>query len=446
MFKQPIRITIGIFMLIFSLNSFAQVQKPVYTSMTPISNGYYEYLPQGYNNNPNEKFPLLIFVHGLGECGNGTTELSKVLTNGTPRLINQGTFPTSFTSGGQTFKFIILSPQFTNWPGYAQIYDILNYAVTHYKVDIDRIYLTGLSMGGGCVWEYAGFSKAFAERVAAIVPVCGASGSTQERINNMADANLPVWATHNNTDPTVNVIFTNQYVDGMNSAPHPPNPLAKKSIFYDINGHDAWSRTYDPNYRENGMNVYEWMLSYKRNFSALPVTGMQFSANKKTNASALLSWSTYSEINNKGFYIERSSNGTQFTNIGFVAALSANNNGASYQFTDEHVARGNNYYRIRQVDLDGTASLSESRLLNFDMKTAVAVFPNPAADFVQIDLGYTAANCQIEIINTAGQRLRQFKYQQQNNIKINVTSLPTGIYSIRITSDGNRETRQVKIK
>ncbi|HAO04873.1 MAG TPA: hypothetical protein DCQ15_09365 [Chitinophagaceae bacterium] len=127
--------------------------------MTGFSNGYYEYLPQGYWNNPDEKFPLIIFVHGIGECGNGTSDLGKVLVHGTPKQINNGSFPTSFNVNGQNFKFIVLAPQFTGWAAYIQMNDVINYAVSHYKVDLNRIYLTGLSMGGGCVWEYAGYSQ-----------------------------------------------------------------------------------------------------------------------------------------------------------------------------------------------------------------------------------------------------------------------------------------------
>ena len=73
---------------------------------------------------------------------------------------------------------------------------------------------------------------------------------------------MPVWATHNQGDGTVPVAYTNDYVTYINQAPS-PNPLARKSV-WPGGGHDAWTRTYDPNYRENNMNVYEWMLQYQR--------------------------------------------------------------------------------------------------------------------------------------------------------------------------------------
>ncbi|MEO8112395.1 MAG: hypothetical protein ABI594_20270, partial [Ginsengibacter sp.] len=136
---------------------FAQVQTAKYISMTSLSNAYYEYLPQGYSTTGGQKYPLMIFVHGSGETGDGSpSQLSRVLRNGPPKLISQGIFPTSFTVKGQTFKFIVLSPQFTVWPDDINIDDIINYAIKNYNVDTSRIYLTGLSMGGGVVWQYAG--------------------------------------------------------------------------------------------------------------------------------------------------------------------------------------------------------------------------------------------------------------------------------------------------
>ncbi|UAY51509.1 carboxylesterase family protein [Ferruginibacter albus] len=275
--KNKLRLA-GIAMLLmclFSTKIFAQVQTPRYnTSMTSQSNGYYEYLPQGYNTG-SDKYPLLIFVHGIGELGDGSSsQLSKVLANGTPKQISQGIFPTSFTVGGQSFKFIVLSPQFINWPAPGDIENIINYAIQHYRVDQSRIYLTGLSMGGGVVWEYAGNNAGYANRVAAMVPISGASYPDVGRANIIAAANIAVWATHNNNDPTVASSNTTGYVNNINNAPIKPNPLAKMTIF-NASVHDAWTQTYDFNFRENGLNVYEWMLQFKRSTSGGTTTTNQ---------------------------------------------------------------------------------------------------------------------------------------------------------------------------
>lgn len=254
----------------FFIPVFAQVQTPRYLSMITNSNAFYEYLPQGYQSE-SVNYPLLIFVHGIGELGRGTlASLPNVLFNGPPRVIKDGKFPNSFRVGVDEFKFVVISPQFISWPTATDIKEVIDYAINHYKVDINRIYLTGLSMGGGVVWEYASNSVAYASRIAGLVPVCGVAPSNAQKGQNIASANLPVWATHNDGDGTVDVDNTHNFIRFINSSNPPPNPLAKKTIF-DDDSHDAWSKTYNPDFKENGLSVYEWMLLHKRGGGSQPV-------------------------------------------------------------------------------------------------------------------------------------------------------------------------------
>jgi len=241
----------------------AQVHTPKYVSPTGNIGGFWEYLPQGYNNN--ETYPLIISIHGVGELGQGNwSDLPRILNTGIPRLIQNGQFPVSFWSGGQSHKFIVISPQFRNWPVPNDVNDMINYAVQNYRVNPSRIYVTGMSMGGGITWEYA---SAFASRVAAIVPVCGASWPDHGRAQQIASGKVAVWATHNDADGTVPAWYTNDYVTHINN--NGANPPARKSIWAS-NSHDAWTKTYDPNYRENNLNIYEWMLQYAKGSSAPP--------------------------------------------------------------------------------------------------------------------------------------------------------------------------------
>ncbi len=433
-----------VLIIIVSFNLNAQTHTPVYASMTGFSNGYYEYLPQGYWNNPDEKFPVIIFVHGLGECGNGTTDLYKVLANGTPKQISQGIFPSSFTVGGQTHKFIVISPQFTNWVGHIQVNDVINYLVSHYKVDLNRIYLTGLSMGGGCIWDYAGYSQEYASRVAAIVPVCGASSATTDKINNIANADLAIWGTHNAGDGVVGVSSTITYVDGINNAPNPPSPLARKTIFQ-VSGHDAWSQTYNLNYRENGLNVYEWMLTYKRNLAALPVTGLNFNVTKRNNTSQL-QWTTLSETNNRGFAVEKSADGLTYTQITFINSSSLNGTGAAYQYTDLQPAAGKNYYRIKQVDNNERFTYSSIKTVDFSVKTSVQVYPNPASDFINIKTDAVAAKTVARLVNSAGQTVWQTAFSTQSKMSIPLVNVPAGIYYLQLETDGVKETYKIAVK
>ena len=250
--------SIAFFCLLFFVQPVdAQVQTPRYVSMCSLTNGYYEYLPQGYSATGSKTYPLILFIHGEGEIGDGSAaELPAVLTNGTPLQISQGIFPSSFTVNGQSFSFIVLSPQFNVWPTEISIDTVITYAIQHYNVDINRVYLTGLSMGGGVVWQYAGNNPTYASRLAAIVPICGASYPDVGRADIIAAGDIPVWATHNNNDPVCPVSYTIGYVDNINAAPTPPDPLANMTIF-NAATHDAWTATYDLSFvTENNLNCH----------------------------------------------------------------------------------------------------------------------------------------------------------------------------------------------
>jgi len=257
--------------LLLMLSTFvakSQVQTPRNITITANTHGFYEYLPQGYGTG--KKFPLILFFHGMGELGNGTTQLSTVLRNGPPKLISNGTFPKTFTVNGSTYSFIVISPQFVDWPTNTDVQSVLDYVVAHYDVDVSRIYLTGLSMGGAPTYEYPGFSSTYANRIAAIVPIAAASYPSLDRIKILAAANMPVWAMQNSGDPKLPVSYTQDYVNKFNACVPKPTPAAKMTIF-NANDHGGWATGYDPNYREDGKNVYEWMLQYSRGGATAPV-------------------------------------------------------------------------------------------------------------------------------------------------------------------------------
>ncbi|MEP6583688.1 MAG: hypothetical protein ABJA90_05465, partial [Ginsengibacter sp.] len=244
------------FTILIGSNLYSQTLTPKYISTTPLSNGYYEYLPQGYDPTSNKTYALLICIGGYGENGDGSPAQLPYVINvwgTTGWQINQGIFPNSFTVNGQPQKFIILFPQFTGVANPQSINDVIDYAILHYRVDVTRIYMTGFSLGGGLIWDYAGYSISYANRVAAIVPICGGSYADAMKAETIAAGNIAVWATHNDGDPTVPVqITTIDYVNFINAASSPPNPLAKMTIFHD-NAHNAWDSTYNLSY---GLHVY----------------------------------------------------------------------------------------------------------------------------------------------------------------------------------------------
>ena len=247
-----------IIFLFLSSYSYSQVQTPRYNSIGGNCGGYYEYLPQGYSSNSWQNYPLIVAIHGIGELGNGTTDLSNILNCWTalPRLIANGSFPTSFNAAGQSFSFIVISPQFKAWPSGADINAVVDYAIQNYRVDQSRIYVTGLSMGGGAVWDFAG---TYPSKVAAVVPICGAAWPDGTKAQAIASAKLAVWATHNQDDPTVSVNNTTGWVSLLQQY-----GAEVQSTIFQASGHDAWTKTYDPNFTQNGVNIYQWMLQHQR--------------------------------------------------------------------------------------------------------------------------------------------------------------------------------------
>ncbi|MBC7903506.1 MAG: dienelactone hydrolase family protein [Gemmatimonadaceae bacterium] len=219
--------------------------------------GFYRALPARYDLTT-KKYPLMIFIHGVGELGNGTSQLGSVLNNGVPKLLNERRFPAQFTVNGANHSFIVFSPQFKAWPSPADVNAMVDYAVANYRVDPTRIYVSGLSMGGGITWDYG---IAYSSRVAAIAPICGAAWPTQASCANIANDKVPVWAFHNEDDGTVTANTTRMIVDFINS--FNANPVARHTIWPN-GGHNSWTRATDPNTKDcDGKNMYEWMLQYK---------------------------------------------------------------------------------------------------------------------------------------------------------------------------------------
>lgn len=228
--------------------------------------GFYEYLPQGYNSST--KYPVIIFLHGIGEQGNGTSDLYKIESTGLPQVIKSGNFPTSFAVFGKSYSFVIICPQFSAWPSPDQVESVYSYVINNYYVDLNRVYLTGLSMGGGATWDYAGSSPSVSKKLAAVLPICGAAVPNDLGAKNIASQNLPVLATHNNDDDVVPVSNTIGWVDKINS--NSPQTRAVR-VVWPFGGHNAWSATYDPlNKFYNNMSAYEWMLQYSRESIVTP--------------------------------------------------------------------------------------------------------------------------------------------------------------------------------
>ncbi|MCL6524176.1 MAG: putative Ig domain-containing protein [Thermoflavifilum sp.] len=224
------------------------------------------HLPDDYASTTHA-YPLIVFFHGTGESG---TDLSKIYNSsgagGPAYFIAHNQWPSYFINprDGQPYKFIVVSPQASSWStDYKAVPFILAYLVKQYRIDTNRIYLTGLSAGGWTTWSYAAHYQVVPNyKPAAIVPMSMATVPGYPDAYYMAQDSLYAWGFG---DPNGDIwgLRTMQGMDSINAyAPGHARFTAYSG------GHCCWNRYYNPTYREviNGksMNIYEWMLQYAR--------------------------------------------------------------------------------------------------------------------------------------------------------------------------------------
>ncbi len=200
-----------------------------------VSYRYLLYLPKAYASETTRRWPLLLFLHGSGERGN---DLAKVKFNGPPKHLD----------GRDDFPFVVVSPQCPEdqrWQADA-LAALLDDVTSRLRIDVDRVYVTGLSMGGRGTWDLA---MSHPERFAAIAPVCG--GAIPDRACRLKD--VPVRAYHGAKDDVVPLAESQTVVEAVRKC----GGTADLVVYPDAN-HDSWTAAYaDP-------SLWEWLLSHRR--------------------------------------------------------------------------------------------------------------------------------------------------------------------------------------
>ena len=194
---------------------------------------YLLFLPDGYAKSK-QRWPLMLFLHGAGESG---TNLEKLKVLGPPKIVESK----------PDFPFILVSPQ-TSREGWNPdtLNALLDEVIRKYRVDKDRVCLTGASMGGSGTWRLA---AAHPEKFAAIVPLCGRGDPADAQ----KLARLPIWVFHGAKDSVVRIASENAMVEALKAA----GANVKFTVYPDA-GHDVWTETY------NNPELYEWLLQQKR--------------------------------------------------------------------------------------------------------------------------------------------------------------------------------------
>lgn len=169
----------------------------------------------------------------------------------------------------------------------------------------------------------------------------------------------------------------------------------------------------------------------------LPVKLYGFNAVKSGNT-ALLSWLTASESNNKGFEVQRSQDGLIWTNTGFVASQAQHGNSNEilrYEFTDYQPAKGKNLYRLKQLDRDGQFEFSPIRQLDFTSGSGsnIVLAPNPVDEKLRVT-GLSGKNA-IMIYTTTGQIIWKAATDNVSEYIVNMSAYTAGVYMIHITDE-----------
>jgi predicted peptidase len=200
---------------------------------------YLRYLPKEHPGANGRRWPLMLFLHGAGERGD---DLQRVAVHGPMSLVKQGT----------NFPFIIIAPQcpagelWRNEP----LLRLLDDVAVRLAVDTNRVYVTGLSMGGYGAWK---LGLAHPERFAALVPICGGASLIDVLLGtrDKGDAlkRLPIWAFHGAKDDVVSPDESTRVVQALRKS----GLKEVKLTLYPEANHNSWSATYD------NPELYEWL-------------------------------------------------------------------------------------------------------------------------------------------------------------------------------------------
>lgn len=189
------------------------------------------------SENKNEKMPLIVQLHGAGERGNGQDELERVDVHGFSKYLKDA-----------EHDCVVVMPQCPEnsfWAAKVEsIVKFIEQLIKEYDVDEDRVYLTGLSMGGFGTWYTA---MARPDLFAAIAPVCGGGMAWNAEVLTM-----PVWAFHGSADPVVSVNQSDEMVEKLKEL-----GADVKYTRVEGEGHGVWEKTYDK-------ELIEWLLSKKK--------------------------------------------------------------------------------------------------------------------------------------------------------------------------------------
>jgi predicted peptidase len=213
-------------------------------------------LPEDYGLDPARRWPLIFFLHGSAFRGD---DVHAIATHGLLRLLNGGELSAADEQAAAMVaaNFVVLAPQcptFEVWED-ATLLAVLEEVTPDYALDLERVHLTGLSMGGFGAWS---LGMRHARRFATLVPVCGggrvADVTAAMHADRTALEELGVWAFHGMKDTVVPAEESQRMIDVLRAA----GVRDARLTLYPEANHDSWTATYA------NLELYAWMLGHER--------------------------------------------------------------------------------------------------------------------------------------------------------------------------------------
>lgn len=194
-----------------------------------------------------------------------------------------------------------------------------------------------------------------------------------------------------------------------------------------------------------GYSIYEFQVYGN---IVLPVEFTSFNAKLQSDKSVLLSWSATLEAGFSKFEVQRSSDGVSYSTLSTLTSDSSTGSNVSLQYVDASPLNGTNYYRIKEIDLNGAATYSTTATVYLDAASSLSlkVYPNPTTDILTIENDGSSQLKQIELYNTQGARVAAYANPQNSTVNIPLSSLPAGIYFARVTTDATSRTFKISVQ
>ncbi|HYC28030.1 MAG TPA: T9SS type A sorting domain-containing protein, partial [Chitinophagaceae bacterium] len=307
-----------------------------------------------------------------------------------------------------------------------------------------------------------------ARRIAgiALASLCSSVGNYPNGPNNIAAANLPVWAVHClnddfNPNPTPSNpgcpdTLVNNWINRINSHVPPPSPLAKKTTLptgsYSCNTgftHNTWNTLYDPNFVIDGTNIYNWFIQYSRlGAGALPAGIKNYNAVLR-GGKVYVEWTTTAENNTDRFVLERSNGNSTFQEVASVTAAGTSNTDKKYVLIDEQPGKGNNLYRLALVNKDNQRDYFDVKRVSLPNSGGYVNIPSPVRGslvmYVNVD---RSQNVRVSMHDLNGKTLYRSNRLFTPGIsedRVDVTGFAAGTYLVKVEGENFSVTRKIVV-